>query len=64
METGLTEVNQSLPVMEEKTSELMRTIKWLLYLVGALIALHAGYVLVEPLAVLRGAQPQAVDSVT
>jgi len=48
METGLTEVNQSLPVMESKTAELVRTVKWLLYLVALLVALHAGYVLLEP----------------
>ena len=48
METGLTEVNKSLPVMEAKTGELIQTVKWLLYLVAALVALHAGYVLMEP----------------
>lgn len=64
METGLTEVNQSLPVMEEKTGELVRTIKWLLYLVGALFALHAGYMLLEPLAASRFAKPQATNHVT
>jgi uncharacterized phage infection (PIP) family protein YhgE len=48
MEGGLMEVNKSLPVMEEKTSELIQTVKWLLYLVAGLVALHAGYVLLEP----------------
>lgn len=48
METGLSEVNQSLPVMEAKTGELILTVKWLLYLVAALVGLHAGYVLLEP----------------
>ena len=48
-EAGLAEVNQSLPVMEEKTADVVQTVKWLLYLVGALIALHAAYVLVDPL---------------
>ena len=51
MESGLVEVNQSLPVMEEKTGDLVVTVKWLLYLVAALVALHAGYVLLEPIAV-------------
>lgn len=63
METGLTEVNQSLPVMEAKTGELVRTVKWLLYLVAALVALHAGYVLLEPLRGVAGrpATPQAAN---
>jgi DNA repair exonuclease SbcCD ATPase subunit len=54
METGLTEVNRSLPVMEEKTGTLIRTVKWLVYLVALLIGLHAGYVLLEP---IRGRLP-------
>ena len=53
METGLGEVNKSLPVMEEKTGNLIVTVKWLLYLVAALVALHAGFVLLEP---VRGRQ--------
>jgi ABC-type transporter Mla subunit MlaD len=48
METGLVEVNKSLPVMEAKTGEVIQTVKWLLYLVALLVALHAGYVLLEP----------------
>ncbi|MBO0699052.1 MAG: hypothetical protein J2P46_11705, partial [Zavarzinella sp.] len=48
MEAGLAEVNDSLPAMEAKTNELVRTVKWLLYLTGALVGLHAGYVLLEP----------------
>ncbi len=43
METGLNEVNASLPVMEEKTSSLVRTVRWLLYLVAGLVVLHAAY---------------------
>ena len=53
METGLVEVNQSLPVMEEKTGDLIVTVKWLLYLVAALVALHAGFVLLEPVRGIR-----------
>jgi ABC-type transporter Mla subunit MlaD len=49
METGLSEVNQSLPVMEEKTADLIQMVKWLLYLVGALVTLHAAYVVADPL---------------
>jgi len=49
METGLVEVNKSLPVMETKTGELVQTVTWLLYLVAGLVALHAGYVLREPI---------------
>lgn len=47
METGLGEVNAALPVMEDKTAELIRTVKWLLYLVAALVLGHAAYVLVD-----------------
>ncbi|HEX3152418.1 MAG TPA: hypothetical protein VHR66_30370 [Gemmataceae bacterium] len=54
MENGLAEVNQSLPVMEEKTSDLVRTVKWLLYLVAALVALHAAYVLIDATTAARG----------
>ena len=49
METGLGEVNKSLPVMEEKTSDLIRMVKLLLYLVGALLVFHAAWVLAEAL---------------
>lgn len=49
METGLGEVNKSLPVMEEKTSDLIGMIKLLLYLVGTLLAFHASWVLTEAL---------------
>jgi uncharacterized phage infection (PIP) family protein YhgE len=48
MEGGLAEVNNSLPVMESKTGDLIQTVKWLLYLVALMVALHAGYVLLEP----------------
>ena len=68
METGLVEVNQSLPVMEEKTGELIRTVKWLLYLVAGLVALHAGYVLLEPVRGVGGrigrAMPRTVQPAT
>jgi ABC-type transporter Mla subunit MlaD len=53
METGLVEVNQSLPVMEKKTSDLIGMVKTLLYLVAALVTLHAAYVLAEPLCRVR-----------
>lgn len=59
METGLAEVNQSLPVMEEKTANLFQTVKWLLCLVGALVALHAAYVLSDAARItVRGPAPQ------
>jgi uncharacterized phage infection (PIP) family protein YhgE len=65
MEMGLAEVNQSLPVMEEKTSDLIGMVKMLLYLVAALVALHAAYVLAEPVCgVARGATPQGPGTVT
>jgi hypothetical protein len=65
METGLAEVNESLPVIESKTNDLVRTVKWLLYLVAGLVALHAGYVLLDPArGFARGAKPQAADPVT
>jgi uncharacterized phage infection (PIP) family protein YhgE len=48
MENGLAEVNQSLPVLEEKTSDLVRTVKWLLYLMAGLVAMHAVYVIIDP----------------
>jgi uncharacterized phage infection (PIP) family protein YhgE len=57
METGLAEVNESLPAMEEKTSEVVLTVKWLLYLLAALAGLHAGYVLLEP---IRGSRKASV----
>jgi len=47
METGLGEVNKSLPVMQEKTSDLIGMVKVLLYLVGTLLAFHASWVLAE-----------------
>lgn len=53
METGLVEVNQSLPVMEAKTGELIQTVKWLLYLTAMMVAVHAGYVLVGAKLVVR-----------
>jgi len=49
METGLGEVNKSLPMMEEKTSDLIGMVKLLLYLVGTLLAFHALWVLAESL---------------
>jgi exonuclease VII small subunit len=58
METGLSEVNAALPVMEDKAAELIRTVKWLVYLVAALVIAHAAYVLADA---ARGitAKPQA-----
>jgi ABC-type transporter Mla subunit MlaD len=65
METGLSEVNESLPVIESKTNELVGTVKWLLYLVAGLVALHAGYVLLTPARGVAGrATPRAADPVT
>jgi uncharacterized phage infection (PIP) family protein YhgE len=65
METGLAEVNASLPAMEARTTDLVRTVKWLLYLVALLVALHAGYVLLEPIrGFAQTAKPQAANSVT
>jgi ABC-type transporter Mla subunit MlaD len=65
MEAGLGEVNESLPVIESKTNEVMRTVKLLLYLMAGLVALHAGYVLLEPArAFAASAKPQAAPSVT
>jgi ABC-type transporter Mla subunit MlaD len=63
METGLAEVNQSLPVMEQKTADVIQMVKWLLYLVGALVALHAAYVLADAAArgVAKPATPQAAN---
>ncbi len=49
MEAGLGEVNKSLPMMEEKTSDLIGMVKVLLYLVGTLLAFHAAWVLAESL---------------
>jgi uncharacterized phage infection (PIP) family protein YhgE len=65
MESGLAEVNQSLPEMEEKTNNLVWTVKWLLYLVAALVGLHAGYVLLEPVrGPAGGTGPRADPPVT
>jgi uncharacterized phage infection (PIP) family protein YhgE len=65
MEAGLAEVNDSLPVMEAKTNDLVLTVKWLLYLAGALVGLHAGFVLLEPArGFARSAKPQAAPPVT
>ncbi len=61
METGLTEVNQSLPVMEDKTNELIQMVKWLLYLIGTLVALHAVYVLIDAASGVARATPQAAN---
>lgn len=47
MQTGLSEVNSSLPAVEEKTGQLVWMVKCLLYLVAALIGLHAAYVLAD-----------------
>ena len=40
-------MNAALPVMEDKTAELIRTVKWLLYLVAALVIAHAAFVLAD-----------------
>lgn len=66
METGLAEVNQSLPVMEEKTADVIQMVKWLLYLVGVLVALHAAYVLSDAAACgfARPAKPHAASPTT
>lgn len=48
MEAGLAEVNQSLPVMQEKTGDLVQTVRWLVFLMAALVGLHGCYVLWEP----------------
>src|SRR5262245_1030629 len=64
MEAGLSEVNESLPEIEAKTNELVWTVKLLLYLVGGLVGLHAGYVLLEPArGFAASAKPQAADTV-
>jgi len=62
METGLVEVNKSLPVMETKTGELIQTATWLLYLVAGLVALHAGYVLLEPIRGGAGRTKASVEA--
>jgi uncharacterized phage infection (PIP) family protein YhgE len=64
METGLSEVNKSLPVIESKTVDLIWTVKLLLYLVATLVALHAGYVLLEPFRGPGAPGPRAATSPT
>ena len=64
METGLAEVNQSLPTVESKSVELVWTVKLLLYLVAVLVGLHAGYVLLEPLRGPGVPGPPAATSAT
>jgi len=41
MGSGLEEINHSLPVVEGQTVRLLRTVKWLLWLAGGLVMLHA-----------------------
>ncbi|WP_020473856.1 coiled-coil domain-containing protein [Zavarzinella formosa] len=52
MEHGLGEINTSLPQAENQTLRLLRTVKWLLWLVSGLILLHA-------LTVFRSTKPKA-----
>ncbi len=45
VEQGLAEINSSMPAVEGQTVRLLRTVRWLLWLVGGLVMLHAVYVL-------------------
>ena len=64
MESGLGELNKSLPVLEDKTNRVLQMMKWLLYLVAILIALHAAYVLSDAVRARQRATPRTGPPIT
>jgi hypothetical protein len=47
MERGLGEVNQALPAVSHTASDLLRTVRWVFWLIGLLIAAHGVFVAVD-----------------
>jgi uncharacterized phage infection (PIP) family protein YhgE len=45
MASGLAEVNQSLPAVETATTDIIGTLRWLLWLTAALVGLHGAFVI-------------------
>jgi hypothetical protein len=63
MEHGLGEASEAIPAVSNTTVDLLNAIRWMFWLVGALIALHGAFVICEarskPLPSLRKSEPAA-----